>query len=74
MESDDLTVAGWLFQTLGAAILKALDAVRAVVVGQNQCRYVTRIAATMSRHVVESIYFFFLENVAICNQFIGRLR
>ena len=27
MESDDLTVGGRLFQTLGAAILKALEAV-----------------------------------------------
>ena len=33
MESDDLTVAGKLFQTLGAAILKALDAVTVLLLG-----------------------------------------
>ena len=33
MESDDLTVAGRLFQTLGAAILKALAAVTVLVLG-----------------------------------------
>ena len=38
--------------------------IRALVVGQNQCRDVTRIAVTMSRHVVGSFSF---ENVAICN-------
>ena len=31
MESDDLTVGGRLFQTLGAAILKALEAVTVLV-------------------------------------------
>ena len=33
MESDDLAIAGRLFQTLGAAILKALDAVTVLVLG-----------------------------------------
>ena len=33
MESDDLTVDGRLFQTLEAAILKALEAVTVLVLG-----------------------------------------
>ena len=33
MESDDLTVVERLFQTLGAAILTALDAVTVLVLG-----------------------------------------
>ena len=33
IESHDLIVAGRLFQTLGAAILKALDAVPVLVLG-----------------------------------------
>ena len=33
MESDDLTVGGRLLHTLGAAVLKALDAVTVLVLG-----------------------------------------
>ena len=40
MESDDLTVGGRLFQTLEAAILKALDAVTVLVLS------ITRRSAT----------------------------
>ena len=36
MESDDLTVDGRLFQTLGAAILKALEAVTVLVLGMTR--------------------------------------
>ena len=43
MESDDLTVAERLFQTLGAAILKALDAVSVLVLG------ITRKSETAER-------------------------
>ena len=43
MQSDDLTVGGRLFQTLGAAILKALDAVTVLVLG------ITRRSVTEER-------------------------
>ena len=33
MESDDVTIAVRLFETLGAAILKAMDAVTVLVLG-----------------------------------------
>ena len=36
MESDDLTVGGRLFQTVGAAILKALEAVTVLVLGMKR--------------------------------------
>ena len=36
MESDDLTVGGRLFQTLGTAILKALEAVTVLVLGMTR--------------------------------------
>ena len=36
MESDDLTVGEGLFQTLGAAILKALEAVTVLVLGMTR--------------------------------------
>ena len=36
MESDDLTVGGRLFQILGAAILKALEAVTVLVLGNDK--------------------------------------
>ena len=36
MESDDLTVGGRLFQTLGAANLKALEAVTVLVLGMTR--------------------------------------
>ena len=36
MESDDLTMGGRLFQTLGAAILKALEAVTILVLGMTR--------------------------------------
>ena len=36
MESDDLTVGGRLSQTLGAAILKALEAVTVLVLGMTR--------------------------------------
>ena len=36
MESDDLTMGGRLFQTLGAAILKVLEAVTVLVLGMTR--------------------------------------
>ena len=36
MESDDLAVSGRLFQTLGAAVLKALEAVTVLVLGMTR--------------------------------------
>ena len=43
MESDNLTVVGRLFQTLGADILKSLDAVTVLVLG------ITRRSETAER-------------------------